>query len=169
MESGGAYLGLCAGAYYASKKVLFEEGRPLEVVGERELGFFPGDTVGPLFDKTFSYDSEESAESAALRTQDQTFACYYNGGCLFEGASNHDNTEVLARYEDLPNKPAAIVRCSVGKGHALLSGVHLEHAYVGLRRRPLPEGLLPTFKQSEEARKHLFNSLVQELVLTKSR
>ncbi|KKK58485.1 hypothetical protein LCGC14_3043990, partial [marine sediment metagenome] len=51
----------------ASRKVIFEEGRPLEVVEERELSFFPGEAIGPLFEKTFTYQSEESAESAEVK------------------------------------------------------------------------------------------------------
>lgn len=31
VSSGGAYLGLCAGAYYACRRVEFEPGGPLEV------------------------------------------------------------------------------------------------------------------------------------------
>lgn len=42
VQQGGKYLGLCAGAYYGSQRVEFELGTPLEVVGDRELDFFPG-------------------------------------------------------------------------------------------------------------------------------
>ena len=42
VNGGGSYLGLCAGAYYACARVEFEMGSELEVVGERELAFFPG-------------------------------------------------------------------------------------------------------------------------------
>jgi hypothetical protein len=42
VHSGGAYLGLCAGAYYACARVEFEPGSAMEVAGGRELSFFPG-------------------------------------------------------------------------------------------------------------------------------
>lgn len=42
MSEGGSYLGLCAGAYYAASQVQFEPGSALQVVGDRELGFFRG-------------------------------------------------------------------------------------------------------------------------------
>jgi Biotin-protein ligase, N terminal len=45
---GGAYLGFCAGAYYASRRVVFEEGTRAEVRGERELAFFPGTALGSV-------------------------------------------------------------------------------------------------------------------------
>jgi biotin---protein ligase len=46
---GGAYLGLCAGAYYATERVEFEPGELLQVVGARELGLFPGIARGAVF------------------------------------------------------------------------------------------------------------------------
>eukprot|EP00884_Botryococcus_braunii_P011023 jgi/Botrbrau1/19922/Bobra.0059s0039.1 len=50
VENGGAYLGLCAGAYYACARVEFEVGDSrLEVVGERELRFFSGIARGSVY------------------------------------------------------------------------------------------------------------------------
>lgn len=49
VTQGGSYLGLCAGAYYACARVEFEPGTPLEVVGDRELAFFPGIAQGAAF------------------------------------------------------------------------------------------------------------------------
>ena len=40
--SGGSYLGICAGGYFGCAEVEFDKGGPLEVVGKRDLGFFPG-------------------------------------------------------------------------------------------------------------------------------
>jgi glutamine amidotransferase-like uncharacterized protein len=47
--AGGSYLGLCAGAYYGSSRVVFEPGTPLEVIGDRELAFFPGIARGAAY------------------------------------------------------------------------------------------------------------------------
>jgi hypothetical protein len=49
VSAGGAYLGLCAGAYYACSRVEFEPGGPLQVRGDRELGFFPGVAAGAAY------------------------------------------------------------------------------------------------------------------------
>lgn len=49
VHAGGRYLGLCAGAYYGCARVVFEPGTPLEVVGDRELAFFPGIARGAAF------------------------------------------------------------------------------------------------------------------------
>lgn len=46
--SGGSYLGICAGAYFACDKVVFDPDGPLEVIGERKLKFFPRNSIGPV-------------------------------------------------------------------------------------------------------------------------
>jgi glutamine amidotransferase-like uncharacterized protein len=48
VEGGGSYLGLCAGAYYGCSRVEFETGGAMEVVGARELAFFPGVARGAV-------------------------------------------------------------------------------------------------------------------------
>src|SRR5437773_4573344 len=59
VRRGGAYLGLCAGGYYGSKVCEFEVGnKELEVVGSRELAFFPGICRGGAF-AGFIYHGEE--------------------------------------------------------------------------------------------------------------
>ncbi|KAL4423157.1 hypothetical protein ABPG77_007810 [Micractinium sp. CCAP 211/92] len=66
VEGGGSYLGLCAGAYYACARVEFEPGTRLEVVGDRELAFFPGTAAGSIY-PGFDYESEAGAVAAPLR------------------------------------------------------------------------------------------------------
>lgn len=125
VEEGGTYIGICAGAYYGCRQVEFDKGFPLEVCGFRELGFFSGKAIGPAFGKgTYTYNSEEGAKIVALETINGPLYSYYNGGCFFEG--DFSNTRILARFADLPNKPPAILECSINKGKAILSGVHLE-------------------------------------------
>ena len=126
--NGGSYLGICAGAYYGCSSIEFDIGHPLEVTGKRELQFFPGIGRGPAYGfGTFSYDSENGARVARLKMSDQTIlASYYNGGCYFENADVHENIQVIARYHDIPQEPAAIVHCKIGKGSAILCGVHPE-------------------------------------------
>lgn len=63
---GGAYLGLCAGAYYGCSRVEFEVGSELEVVGDRELGFYPGIARGSIY-PGFDYQSEKGARAAPIR------------------------------------------------------------------------------------------------------
>lgn len=125
VEKGGCFLGICAGAYFASSYVEFDKGGPLHVEGARELQFFPGKSIGPLFGPYY-YDSEKGAKIVSLSYQhaQEHFLSrsYYNGGCFFEKTPSH-LYETLATYEnDLP----AIVLCKVGNGIAILSGVHFE-------------------------------------------
>lgn len=123
VERGGRYLGICAGGYYGSKEVLFEEGGPLEVKGERELAFFPGRAVGPAFGKgRFAYGRDDGACTVKLDWEKGPSFVHFNGGCYFEEASKYG--EVIASYADLGE--AAIIACQVGRGRAFLSGVHPE-------------------------------------------
>lgn len=125
VENGGTYLGICAGAYYASAFVDFEKGTPLEIAETRELQFFSGRAVGPIYGiGAFEYQSERGARTALISFQGTTYPVYYNGGPTFQG--DFSNAEIVAAYEDIPDTPPAILRCRIGKGRALLSGVHLE-------------------------------------------
>ncbi|KAJ8299698.1 hypothetical protein KUTeg_023758 [Tegillarca granosa] len=98
---GGSYLGLCAGAYFASDYIEFDKNGPLEVCGERYLKFYPGLCVGPVYGP-FNYITEMGARPAKFTFDDQDhsnmneseiegtsiqkcseFKCYFNGGGLF--------------------------------------------------------------------------------------
>ena len=147
VESGGVYIGFCAGGYYGSKKCEFEVGdKIMEVVGDRELAFFPGIARGCAF-KGFVYHSEKGARAAELKVDKSVlssgsvpniFNSYYNGGGVFVDASKYKDhgVEVLASYsEDLAvdsgEGSAAIVYCKVGQGAALLTGPHPEFVFLG--------------------------------------
>jgi biotin--protein ligase len=142
VRRGGAYLGLCAGGYYGTSKCEFEVGnRVLEVVGPRELGFFPGTCRGCAF-KGFVYHSEGGAKAAQLKVNNEAFKSgivplifrsYYNGGGVFVDAGKFTDkgVEILASYADAldvegGDRPAAVVYCKVGEGGALLTGPHPE-------------------------------------------
>lgn len=126
VERGGTYFGICAGAYYACTDTIFAAGLPLELKLPGELHFFSGRAIGPVFaDEDFTYDSEKGARVVDVQWQDGAiYPVYFNGGCYFENA---DAVEVLAVYAE--NQKAAIIRCPVGNGCAILSGVHPELSY----------------------------------------
>lgn len=136
--NGGAYLGLCAGGYYGCKSVEFEVGgKEMEVVGSRELSFFPGICRGAAF-TGFKYASESGARASKLKIEKSTLGgaapeelrSYYNGGGLFVDAEKYEGIEVLARYtQDLSvtGGDAAVVYCKVGSGGAVLAGPHPEY------------------------------------------
>ena len=143
VERGGAYLGFCAGGYYASKRCEFEVGdKKMEVIGERELGFFPGICRGLAF-PGFVYHSEKGARAIELKVNKaslatgsipEVFKCYYNGGGVFVDAPKHadQGVEVLASFTETLNVDpgegtAAVIYCKVGEGAAILTSPHPEY------------------------------------------
>ncbi|EAS29112.2 biotin-[acetyl-CoA-carboxylase] ligase [Coccidioides immitis RS] len=143
VHRGGAYLGFCAGGYYGSKRCEFEvRNEKLEVVGDRELAFYPGICRGCAF-PGFVYNSEDGARASELQVSKSSFPdekhippsfkSYYNGGGVFVDAPKfaHQGVEVLADYTeslkvDSGEGHAAVVYCRVGEGAAVLTGPHPE-------------------------------------------
>lgn len=124
VKSGGNYLGLCAGAYYASAQTIFAKNLPLEIILSGELNFFPGEAIGPVFNpEKFAYQSEAGADILTIQFGSEQYCIYNNGGCYFKDPENFSNISVLATYE---NNLAAIIECKVGKGKAILCGAHPE-------------------------------------------
>jgi biotin--protein ligase len=115
----------------------------MEVVGDRELGFFPGTCRGLAF-PGFVYQSEAGARAAELKVHKETFATaggalpetvrnYFNGGGVFVDAENlkERGVEILASYTEpldveSGKGSAAIVYRRIGDGHVVLTGVHPE-------------------------------------------
>lgn len=167
VEGGGTYLGFCAGAYYASGDIEFAKGSALQVCESRELKFFPGVAVGPVFGSNlFKYDSDAGAYPAKLTWLESSdgldeAAVYYNGGCKFIDADKYDNVKILACFSELPESPPAIIECEIGKGKAILSGVHPEYPVNGLTRdSEAREDLYETLQKSEPFRRNLFRKLL---------
>lgn len=140
VRRGGAFIGFCAGGYFGSQRCEFEVGdKKMEVVGSRELAFFPGTCRGCAF-KGFVYHSEAGARavdiiidkaSCGSDVLTPSFKSYYNGGGIFVDAAKFKDkgVEVLATYSeplDVEGGTAAAVYCKVGKGAAMLTGPHPE-------------------------------------------
>ncbi|KIM22941.1 hypothetical protein M408DRAFT_269108 [Serendipita vermifera MAFF 305830] len=126
--SGGSYLGFCAGAYFASSRVEWEMGTPLEVQGDRPLKFFPGPSHGCVY-PGFQYESENGARSISIVSPAGTrqHGLYYNGGGQFIMSDKMKGVTPLAYYvDDGQSGMVAGVSCEVGKGKAVLWHVHLE-------------------------------------------
>lgn len=142
VRRGGAYIGFCAGGYYGAKHCEFEVGdKTLQVIGDRELAFYPGTCRGGAF-RGFVYHSEAGARAAQLAVSKESlnsgavptnFRSYYNGGGVFVDAPSYADKgiEVLASYAERLNVnpgsgAAAVVYCPVGDGAAILTGPHPE-------------------------------------------
>lgn len=158
VAAGGRFLGICAGAYYASGQVVFQRGTPLEVVGERPaLRFFPGECRGTAY-PGFVYESDAGARLTRLALPDgSAWTCAYNGGGAFIDADAYasQGVEVLARYPPTDSAlapgyagQAAALRCTVGDGVALLFGTHpefpLQRDARSVRESGAPETVPPT-------------------------
>lgn len=143
VERGGAFLGFCAGGYYGSSRCEFEVGdRKMEVVGARELAFYPGTCRGGAF-PGFVYHSEAGARAVELSVSETVrhdtnmptvFRSYCNGGGVFVDAPKyHDQgVEILASFTEKLNVSsgegaAAVVYCKAGEGAAILTGPHPEY------------------------------------------
>lgn len=177
VENGGKYLGICAGAYYAADRIEFAKGDPvLEVVGDRELKFFPGIIAGPTY-SGFSYNVADISNMRVAEIVWQAgkpfiigheFFIFYYGGGHFVEPQAYPNVTVLANYgklsSDSVHQPAAIVACKVGKGKAILSGVHFEWEPgiiedSNLNMRNIKIQLLTTNADRLELVKHLLSIL----------
>lgn len=165
IKKGGAFFGICAGAYYGCKEVEFDLGMPLEVLGARELCFFPGVAKGPAYGPgTFRYGSEYGARPSYISNSilDCEFKAYFNGGCYFVDAHQFPEIEVISKYLDIPDQPAAIIKTKIGNGQVILSGVHIEMGLHTIPTRKIRNALEPY----EPQRKAFFDQLIK--VLTKN-
>ena len=129
VENGGNYLGICAGAYYAAKHIIWAANTEHEIKGDRELSFFNGQAIGPIKEFMETGDIEQSWSSITALSftseKHQDAQVRYTGGPVFI-PNDTDSTYIIARYIDLPNTPPAIIKCKVGNGTALLSSPHIE-------------------------------------------
>lgn len=131
VRGGGKYLGICAGAYYACRRLEWEVGSDKEVSGNRPLGFFKGVGRGCVY-PGFEYESENGARAVKVRLASDSVAegLYYNGGGEFVDAQRIEGTKVLAKYadDDVVNEDkAAAVLCTIDKGLAALWAIHPEY------------------------------------------
>ncbi|RVD85215.1 uncharacterized protein DFL_003543 [Arthrobotrys flagrans] len=184
VRRGGKYLGICAGAYFASTDIEFEKGDlSLEVTGTRELGFFPGLCRGAAF-KGFKYNSEAGARFCRLDITSKlsdigapdSFKSYYNGGGVFIDADRFmdQGIDVLARYRDRldigeEGGNAAAVGCRIGAGYAVLVGAHPEFVTGAPERLSMVQGgengLAGEWELNEEQRLMFMSALLKHLGL----
>ncbi len=129
VQTGGKYLGLCAGAYFGCSRIEFAKGDAhLERITEDNLGFFKGTGVGPL-NGNYDYHTADGLSFVPLCIEDRedlNQLAYSHGGGWFEDVEKDAAVKVLARYSQHQDCPAVLL-CDSGEGKALLLGVHLEY------------------------------------------
>jgi glutamine amidotransferase-like uncharacterized protein len=165
VEEGGAYLGICAGAYFGAGAIEFEKGGSYEVCAERSLAFFPGLAEGPAYGKNkYRIDGLQGLEAARVSWKDDSFHVYYNAGCQFVGAHEFPGVSILSSYLELEGDPAAIISCKIGQGKAVLSGVHLEYSVPALpRNNPYIERIYSLLENGEIQRRRVFCETLSHL------
>ncbi|WP_341747593.1 BPL-N domain-containing protein [Candidatus Tisiphia endosymbiont of Dascillus cervinus] len=134
VEIGGNYLGICAGAYYGSGFVEFDKDGSLEILGERELAFFPNKTIGPVLAK-YNYENNSGVRAALIKlaiddnSLSKKIMIYYNGGPYFVDTQLYKNINTLAYYQFLDQSVLpAVLKIKYNKGNVILSAVHFEYS-----------------------------------------
>ncbi|OMJ07764.1 Biotin-protein ligase [Smittium culicis] len=116
VRSGGKYIGFCAGGYFGCSGIVFEPNSPIQVVGDRPLGFFPGICKGTAY-AGFRYDSEDGSKALKITIESDAFKkqkstewvvesklsspyVYYNGGGYFPDADAYAESGDSEACED---------------------------------------------------------------------
>ena len=143
VEHGGRYLGICAGAYYGCANIAWAEDTPEQAItGSRELAFFHGTARGPVHQFIENGQIEKSWKGAPAVQYDtgtamiDAIAPYAAGPVFIADNTAHVDHDIIARYTDLPeDQNIAAVRCTIGKGSALLCSFHPEYSAPYARKK----------------------------------
>lgn len=129
VEEGGLFFSVCGGSYFASKQTIYQLSTQECLEKTRELGFFKGVAQGPLIP---SHSDDISFHHGAIQVRwkdtKRKASVLISGGGAFIPTEESKGYEVLVSYDDprIPEKfSAAVVKCYVGKGRAILSNLHL--------------------------------------------
>jgi glutamine amidotransferase-like uncharacterized protein len=124
VSNGGAFIGICAGAYFACDYIVWEGTRY-----SYPMGLFPGHGDGPIDEIAPWPNSSMTNISIVNHTHpitkslpDYMWILYYGGPEFYPYAGA--NVTILGRYQ--VNGEAAIVACQYGLGRVFLSGPHPE-------------------------------------------
>jgi glutamine amidotransferase-like uncharacterized protein len=125
IRKGGAYVGICGGAYFAGEKVVWR-GKQLPM---EPLSLFRGTSRGP-FDTIVPYPQygmckinfSDTGHPITSSQPDSAWVLYYWGPGLF--ADDETSVTVIGRYDKTDNP--AILAFDYGKGRVFLIGTHPE-------------------------------------------
>ena len=176
VANGGNFLGICAGAYYASRKVRFEEDiKEISIIQECGLNILDAETVGTLYKElgispyTKDFNSMSATPIRWKQDDEEHIACYH-GGPYFIPTQQSAMT-VLAEY-NLPNTHLpAIVEQPYGDGKVLACGLHIENSGADLRRlmfslrkdKDRAENVIGVLERNETSRHSLFHKLLRQI------
>jgi len=124
VHQGGAYLGTCAGAFFAADYIIWEGKRY-----EYPLDLFPGYAKGPIVEiapwprfKLCRINLSQTSHPITKGEPDSLMSLYY-GAPWFDLPPGF-KADVLAYY-DINNRPA-MVAYEYGQGRVFLTGLHTE-------------------------------------------
>ncbi len=124
VSEGGSYIGICAGAYFASKTVEWEGGRY-----PYSLSLFDGTASGAI-DKIAEWDNYDMTDISINQNSSINFqehskyrVLYYGGPIFYANQGFEYNT--IATWDAADNLPA-IINFNYKQGRVLLIGPHLE-------------------------------------------
>ncbi len=136
VESGGNFLGICGGAYYACRTLEWMKDDPEnEITGPRELAFLDATAKGPLpgyCGKLTNGIPDPCAVPLTDKDGQEYALCYRGGPAILP--DEDEQCEVLATY-NTEGKPPAIVKKQIGQGTAILSGPHPEQSAADLLKK----------------------------------
>lgn len=130
LRGGGALLAVCAGAYYSAARICFEPRHPGQITGTRELALFQGTAQGSLHDLAAPYSVSHlrCAEVVRVRCEvsGRELHTLYWGGPELVPDPDAAFTPLLRYVTPDGRASLAAVRVQVGRGRAVLTGVHAE-------------------------------------------
>jgi glutamine amidotransferase-like uncharacterized protein len=121
VSSGGGYIGICAGAYYACDMIIWEGDEY-----DNPLDLYDGYGIGALYEiqpwdySDMTYVSMVSSHPINQYEPAKERSLYW-GGPRFEGGTY----DTVATYDEVNDAPA-IITCSYGSGRVILFGPHPE-------------------------------------------
>jgi glutamine amidotransferase-like uncharacterized protein len=128
--AGGTYLGICAGAYYAAKKIDWQPVTGQTIQRTHELSFFNGLATGPLAFENLVPDRTDlpvgiATINGAVTNHQPHKTLYWAGPCFDESTISRDNWQILATYT---HSYAAIISKKIGLGRVILCSPHIEYS-----------------------------------------
>lgn len=123
VASGGAYIGICAGAFFASSEVVWESGEY-----PYSLSLFEGKATGSIYeiavwDNYAMTTININQENNILQNEQDNLTVLYYGGPYFE--SDKTNFDIIATWDEYNDYPS-IINFKYENGKVLLIGPHLE-------------------------------------------
>jgi glutamine amidotransferase-like uncharacterized protein len=173
VATGGTYIGICAGAYYAARRIEFDAHGENPIVGERELGFFPGTIIGPHW---APYDKGHHSGARAVTLYSNShdpWDTYINGGGHF--VMDPDGIHRVTPIAWDKDNALVMVGMRVQKGFVFLSAAHWEYdplfiapCCTTITPPCLNEAVLARLVASNEARTHVVVSQLWQKIMGES-